>query len=551
MKITKIIIENFKCFKSKFEIDFNQCLNIIVGDNEAGKSTILEAIHLGLSGILNGKYLRNQLTQYLFNYEIEQEYISSLKTSDPMEPPSILIEIHFTGENLSIFEGDDNYNRQKGCGIYLKIEFDSEWQNSYEELVKTGEVKTIPIEYYKIVWKSFARDNILSRNIPIKSILIDSASKKYQNGSDIYISRIIQNDLEEAEKVAISQAHRKLKEIFMQDSSIEAINKKINAKTDISDKDIKISVDLSNKNAWESTLITYMDNIPFHQIGKGEQCIVKTHLSLSHNKAKESNLILFEEPENHLSHSILNKFIKSMVDRCEDKQIIVSTHSSFVANKLGLDNLILLNNKNVLRLDELDAETKEFFRKLPGYSTLRLLLSKKTILVEGDCDELVIQKAYRKTHNEKLPIQDRIDIISVGTSFKRFLEIAEKLIIPVAVVTDNDGDVNAVKRKYSNYIDGNKKENIEIFFDDTIDNGSLTIGSNNIPFNYNTLEPKIVKENDLATMNTILEKSYEDIDGLHKYMKLNKTDCALKIFDTDIDINFPEYINKVIEWCDE
>ncbi len=33
-----------------------------------------------------------------------------------------------------------------------------------------------------------------------------------------------------------------------------------------------------------------------------------------------------------------------------------------------------------------------------------------------------------------------------------------------------------------------------------------------------------------------------------KYMKENKTDCALKIFDTDIDIQFPQYILNAISW---
>ena len=55
MKIKKVYIENFKSFK-KLELDLNRGINIIVGNNEAGKSTILEAIHLALTGLLNGKY---------------------------------------------------------------------------------------------------------------------------------------------------------------------------------------------------------------------------------------------------------------------------------------------------------------------------------------------------------------------------------------------------------------------------------------------------------------------------------------------------------------
>jgi len=70
MKIEKLVLQNYKSFKERTVIEFNEGLNILVGDNEAGKSTILEAIHLCLSGILDGKYLKHDFHQYLFNYEI-------------------------------------------------------------------------------------------------------------------------------------------------------------------------------------------------------------------------------------------------------------------------------------------------------------------------------------------------------------------------------------------------------------------------------------------------------------------------------------------------
>ena len=57
MYIDKIKIVNFKSFEGEFELKLNRDLNIIVGDNEAGKSTILEAINLVLSGLVGGKYI--------------------------------------------------------------------------------------------------------------------------------------------------------------------------------------------------------------------------------------------------------------------------------------------------------------------------------------------------------------------------------------------------------------------------------------------------------------------------------------------------------------
>lgn len=544
MRINDVHIENFKSFKGKFNLTLNEGLNILVGDNESGKSTILEAIHLVLSGMYSGRYLRNELTQYLFNNEVVAEYLAELKASGNATPPSVVIEIFLEGADLAKFEGDDNSDRRNSCGLSLKIAFDEKYQNEYEELVKTGDIKTLPLEYYDVFWSSFAREPITGRTIPIKSAFIDSTSNRYQNGSDVYISRIVKDFLDPADVVAVSQAHRKMKDTFSEDGSIQTINSKIKIATRISNKDVKLSVDLSSRNAWENSLLTYLDDVPFHYIGKGEQCIVKTRLALSHKKSQEANVILLEEPENHLSHTKLNELIKEITEHRGDKQIIISTHSSFVANKLGLGSLILLNDQKTTRLNELSAETRLFFSKLSGYDTLRLILCKKAILVEGDSDELVIQRAYMDKNSNNLPIEDGIDVISVGTSFLRFLEIAEKIDKPTVVVTDNDGDLEALQKKYHAYLGDNAKDHIKICYDSTVDEGDLKIGDSK--FNYNTLEPKILKSNSLDSLNKVLNTSHESDDELHKYMKANKTKCALQIFDSDTQIEFPEYINESI-----
>ena len=79
MHISKIIIRNFKCFKSDFVLEFNKGLNVIVGDNESGKSTILEAINLALSGMFHGRYLRNELSEHVFNREAVEDYVADPK----------------------------------------------------------------------------------------------------------------------------------------------------------------------------------------------------------------------------------------------------------------------------------------------------------------------------------------------------------------------------------------------------------------------------------------------------------------------------------------
>ncbi|MFH0733787.1 MAG: AAA family ATPase [bacterium] len=542
--IKKIKIKNFKCF-NEFELGLKPGINIIVGQNEAGKTTLLEAMHLALTGLLNGKYIKNELTQYIFNNEAIKEYLDSLNSEEVKQLPNILIEIYLEDESIPELMGSWNSERSKSCGLRFIVEFDESYKEDYEQFVKYPQnVKSLPIEYYTITWKSFADKNLTSRIIQIKSALIDSSSNRFQNGSDVYISYIIKNFLNEEQKINVSQAHRKMKENFSEERAIKEINatiSEINQNANQISK-VELSVDLSTKNAWENGLVTYVNEVPFQNIGKGEQFIVKTKLSLENKKAKNADLILMEEPENHLTYAKLNQLLSDIKLKCLDKQIIVTTHSSFVANKLGLDNIILLNDKKTIRFNDLENTTKNFFEKIAGYDTLRFILCKKAILVEGPSDELIVQKAYR-CKNNKLPIEDEIDVISVGTSFLRFLEIAEKLNKAVIVVTDNDGNIKGITIKYNKYLEneGNNYDFIKICFDDAIDIG------NEENFNYNTLEPKLVKVNGLELINKILKTDYDDLDSLNNYMKNNKTECALKIFETTENIHYPKYILDAIK----
>lgn len=91
MAIKKVKIINFKCFKGIFELELNLGLNILVGNNETGKSTILEAIHIALTGFYGGRNIRNELSQYLFNRDVVELYINSVNNGTALPPPRIIM----------------------------------------------------------------------------------------------------------------------------------------------------------------------------------------------------------------------------------------------------------------------------------------------------------------------------------------------------------------------------------------------------------------------------------------------------------------------------
>ena len=211
--------------------------------------------------------------------------------------------------------------------------------------------------------------------------------------------------------------------------------------------------------------------------------------------------------------------------------MLITTHSSFVLNKLGLDKLILLTPSRGMRLTDLPADTLEYFKKLSGYDTLRIVLAERVILVEGPSDELIVQRAYRDVHGGKLPLEDNVDVINVrGLSFKRFLDIAKPLGTRVDVVTDHDRkDPANVLAGYAEYTDAN---HIRVHV------GSAEGGP--------TLEPQLLHANGRETLNAILETEAEDDDTLLGWMKDNKTTCALALFETEQDVKIPSYIQGAV-----
>ena len=534
MFISKLHIVGFRCFKD-FEIKFNEHQNILVGNNSVGKSTILDAINLCVSGMHRGQPIRNSLSSYLFNQDYVTEYLKSCEEGNiQIGLPKISIEIFFEGKDdevgiLSEFEGDFS-SVQSGQGVRIDIEFDEEYKEEYEELCKNPtQIKSLPIEYYKCTRQTFARNKVTNRIMPMHSLLVDTSSVANNRGIvDSYLNRMISDLLASDDRVILASAFRQMKEDFSDNLSVKEVVDKYKYFV----QDFSLSLDPSVSTNWESLLVAKIKDIPFHYIGKGEQCMTKTYMALQPRSEKPCALLI-EEPENHLSHTKLNIFLDQIGERNKNRQIIVTTHSSVVCNKLDLGNLILLGGNTPIYFNAIEESTRTFFTKLSGYDTLRVVLSNKAILVEGPCDDLIIQKAYKDRYR-KLPIQDGIDIISVsGLSFKRYLTLVKGMNKQIAIITDNDGK----SQKKHEWYDNDQTETIRFFISDD-DNAK-------------TLEPQIVAANNenLDKLCKIVGYNGEcDALALAEFMQKNKTDSALSIFEAEDSIAIPQYIQEAITW---
>lgn len=149
MIIKKIKIVNYKIF-TDITVDMNTNSNIFVGENDAGKTTILEAITMALTGKINGVNINSRLSPDWFNFEKRLAYKDSLVTDDPQTPPNIEIELFFdkyeTDAKVKSFTGTNNSLHEDASGVKLEIKFNDDYSETYKQLIKEKKISDIPVE---------------------------------------------------------------------------------------------------------------------------------------------------------------------------------------------------------------------------------------------------------------------------------------------------------------------------------------------------------------------------------------------------------------------
>lgn len=547
-RIKKLRVKNFKKFANE-TFEFNDDINILVGDNECGKSSVLEAIELCLNHCHRGRPLSPEVMSELFNYKCTETYLNGDKSQTSL--PELLIEAYVDG--APELKGTNNSEGADTQGISLKMLFNHDLSPYYEMFITSGDVLTVPFELYKIEWMSFAWKPLAQLARPVSCLFVDPTRLHPTMGRSRYINSIINASVDKHARPTLNLNYRQLKMQFNDKPDVKAINTQLNAGNELSAKTLKIIADIIPSGSWDSNLALAVDEISFAQIGKGEQNQIQIKVAIQ-NKAKDADVVMLEEPENHLSHINLIQLVSYIEQKNTGKQILLTTHSSYVLNKLSIKKLCLLSNEYV-KLKDIDTDTVETLKRLPGYDTLRLILAQKVILVEGPSDELVLKRIYRGLKG-RLPEEDGIDIVVVrGIGFKVYLDIAKALKHPVRVVKDNDKDYqkNIVDWRNEDYKGCNF---IECFSPE--DNAQ------------HSLEPALVAANgdSVAALDSLAKimlstrtygKEYSacsDLAAKRTFMNTwydknpkKKVDSAIRIFDSPETISYPDYLTKAVTFA--
>lgn len=510
--INKIKLHNFKKFKD-VEISFDDRMNLLIGDNEAGKSSILSAIDIVLSG---SRYkVETAGLEAMFNVSVIDKFLESKKNITDL--PKLFIEIYLNEQSNHHTNGKYNSEEKEYDGLLFECHYDEDLTDEIKDILSTENV-CFPFEYYKVSFKTFAGESYTGYKKFLKHLLIDNTKISNEYAVNDYIKTAYTAVISDIKQNEYEHKYRQHKSTFEKDVLQELNN----------DLEYKFKVKTNTKSNLSTDLTISENDIDIENQGRGRQCFIKTEFALKNSG--ELDVILIEEPENHLSHTNIKKLISSI--NTANNQIFIATHNSLISTRLDLRKAIFLNSnsQDIAKLSDLSEETAKFFIKAPDNNILEFALSKKVILVEGNAEFILMDVFFKNVTRSELSNSD-IHIISVGgISFKRYLELAKLLQIKTAVIRDNDKDFqkNCIDN-YSNYVD----ENIKVFYEEYDEKY--------------TFEVSVYKAN-----TDICDELFNNNNNAQEYMLKNKTNSAFGLLDKkENDLTTPEYIKKAIEWISE
>ena len=204
MMIKKLLIKNYKSIEEEV-IEMQSDVNIFVGENDSGKSTILEAISIVSTGNLNGRSFEKQIKANLFNQKTREKYIVSLKNKKQIQPPTVIIEAYLDIEDAA-FTGTNNELREDCAGIRMELAFNSEYADVYKQMLKDEEIYDIPVEFYTVSYHYFKGTPVVYRYAPVKGTFIDTTRKDYSYVMDKFVASSIATYLTAKEQTDLSTA---------------------------------------------------------------------------------------------------------------------------------------------------------------------------------------------------------------------------------------------------------------------------------------------------------------------------------------------------------
>lgn len=482
--------ETFDLNKPNLEVPFNEGMNLLIGENDSGKSAIIDAIKLVLKTHayewikieksdfhLNTDKLRIEIHFKGITDEEAKHFIEWLGWEDEngeMRPKLVLI-YHAEYRDNRVIPSDVKAGMD-GVGFYLDSEAREYLKCTYLKALRDADSELMAKKNSRLSQilqehKLFKKRKGNKNKHTLEQVFEDANGliKDYFNDCSV-------TEGQKSNKEQISDPINQFLKDFIDDNYI--------SKFDITEAEIKSILEKI------SLGIDGRDNL-----GLGTMNRLFMAAELLHLKKEQYDglkLCMIEELEAHLHPQAQMKIIETL-DR-ESKngiQFILTTHSPNIASKVDLKSLIICKDNDVFPLDEeftyLGEKTKKskyensykYLQRFLDVTKSNLFFAKGVILVEGWSEEILIPEIAKKIDCDLT--KKEVSIVNVGsTAYLHFAKILlrkrdnKEIAIPVSIITDLDEKeyeikTNTLTKKESiNYkATIQKKEKEIIDFDNT------------------------------------------------------------------------------------
>jgi putative ATP-dependent endonuclease of OLD family len=414
--LEQVIVENFRLFKT-LDLTLNPGLNVLVGENDSGKTALIDGIRLTL-GTNSAERAFVKESDFHGN---ETSLSIRLKFSDLDRHAHRFVE-HLSHEDYV----EDGVTKKRSV---LFIQLTAE---------KTG-IERRGYPYIKTAVRSGVDGNGLSIETEIRDFLattylkpLRDAEAELSSGKASRLSQILNSSREirdgaiEILKIiaeaneqllrdegALKKSADNIQSNYLHQLIFEVDKEELGAYVDIAGvkkeglEELPATAKRRHLRAiLEGLSLALTQDRKLHGLGYHNLLFMAAELLLLEQEVdKEFPLLLVEEPEAHLHPQLqmkLLQFINSKVKstaNSEGIQCILSTHSPNLSSKADPSEIIMLGKGNVWPLrpkeTELDTEDYSYLRKFLDATKANVFFAKGLLFVEGDAENILLPEIAR------------------------------------------------------------------------------------------------------------------------------------------------------------
>jgi putative ATP-dependent endonuclease of the OLD family len=471
MYLSELMLKNFRCFNgTDHAIHFNPGLTVLVGENDSGKSAIIDAICIVL-GTTDFGWRRIDVDDF-YNEDISLKISITCKfsnlTTDEQAAFLECLTYEISGDNkvpcLYLHWGCKYLLTFKPPRSVSTLTTGKDGDgptptSEAKELLRATYLRALRDAYSDMQSGRHSRLSQIIQNIPNIKVGNDT----YSEGMELQkLSLAGITDLSNhliAEHIALKTVTEDMTTILsdqmlLKNDSIKTRLEVAGAENNSMQKIVSLleKLDLAvDKNA------SAMDG----KAGLGTSNILSMACELLLHKeaetAKKSSFLLIEEPEAHIHAQRQLKLIESLESEAESKQqqIIITTHSPLLASVVKLENILIVKNGNVYPLAKgctmLKNEDYRFLEKYLDATKANLFFARSVIIVEGPGEALLLPTLSKLLGRNFTDYGvSLVDVRSTG--LRRYAKIFQRsnekdqLQVKVGCVTDRDIMPNCAPR---------------------------------------------------------------------------------------------------------